>query len=199
MNKFSRFLGRIVHGEDVVMVRQSKDAWEHQFADGKWDRLTSGQQNTELLAKLLLKQRRDGEILRVLDVGCGNGGLAFLIAGEPGIAYTGMDISETALITARQIAPTSRFITADAEQPSANLGVFDALVFNEVFFYVNPDRILPLYRAYTTPRARVFVSVVRSWRTPFVFHRLRRHLHIDKKFSVTDGVYHWDIVDSYFP
>ncbi|MFI5260373.1 MAG: class I SAM-dependent methyltransferase [Candidatus Paceibacteria bacterium] len=198
MNKFSRFLGRMLHGEDVVMVRQSKDAWEHQFADGKWDRLTSGQQNTELLARVLLKQRRDGEILRVLDVGCGNGGLAFLIAGEPGIEYTGMDISETALATARQIAPRSRFIAADAEQPPAELGVFDALVFNEVFFYVNPDRALPLYRAYAAPLSRVLVSVVRSWRTPFVFRRLHRHLRVYKKFSVTDGVYHWDVVDSHF-
>lgn len=193
MKKLLKFLKRVFQGEDVVLVKQSKAHWDAQFVDGKWDRLASGQRNTELLAKLVLEQRQDGTPLRVLDIGCGNGGLARLIAGESGIDYTGIDISETATHAAQEHTPTGQFRTVDAEHPPEDLGRFDVLVFNEVFFYINPDTTLPQYRSHATVGAKVFISVVRSWRTPFVFRRIRRHMHIEKYVRVADSSERWDI------
>lgn len=199
MSKLSKLLGRVFRGEDVVFVQRTKEQWEHQFAAGKWDRLQENQPNTAELARLISEfaQAKGGPI-RVLDVGCGNGGLARLLVGRSDIAYTGIDISEAALGTARAAAPGFSFIAVDAEQPPPDMGTYDVLVFNEVLYYMNPDRVLPRYRIHAAPDARVFVSVIRFWRTPFIFHRIRRHLKIDGKFHVADASDRWDIVVGHF-
>ena len=72
------------------------------------------------------------------------------------------------------------------------------LVFSEVLYYMNPDRVFPRYRRYAVAGARVFVSVVRFWRTPFIFHRIRRHLHIDEKFRIANSSHRWDIATGHF-
>lgn len=199
MKRFLRFFVRLLRGEDVILAPQTKEQWERQFADGTWDRLKEGQSNTIELARLIsdyanTKDRR----LRVLDVGCGNGGLALLLIREPGIAYTGIDISETALEAARTAAPKAHFIAVDAEQPQRDMGTFDVFVFNEVLYYMNPDSVLPRYRLYATDDACVFVSVLRFWRTPLIFHRIRRYLRIDTRFRISDRSHEWDIAVGHF-
>lgn len=195
MSKLSRFLSRIIHGEDVVLVSRTKEQWERQFADGKWDRLKEGQANTVLIAGLIADYARfPSEPIRVLDVGCGNGGLARLVANIPGINYTGIDLSETATEAARALVPKGTFLVADAEHPPEDLGVFDVLVFNEVFFYINPDCVLPQYCTHVTPGTHIIVSVVRSWRTPFVFLRMRGALRIETRLRAADSEFRWDIV-----
>ena len=193
------FLRRLFLGEDVVLVRQTKEQWERQFAAGTWDRLQEGQANTVEVARLISDcAHTKGGNIRVLDVGCGNGGLARLLSPEPSIAYTGIDISETALVAARVVAPNGTFIVADAEQPPLNLGIFDILVFNEVLYYMNPNRVLQRYRTYAAPNAHVFVSVMRFWRTPFIFYRMRHYLRIEKRLRVADSSNQWDIVVGHF-
>lgn len=196
-NMFARVFSlvrRLFLGEDVVFVRQTKEQWEQQFAAGTWDRLKEGQPNTIELARLILDYVRErGGNIRVLDVGCGNGGLARLLAAEPGITYTGIDISETALVTARTAVPNARFIAMDAEQSPLDIGTFDILVFSEVLYYMNPDRLLARYHKHATDDARVFISVLRFWRTPFLFYRIRRFLCIDTRFRVSDCSHQWDI------
>ena len=198
-SKVSIFLSRLILGEDVVLVRQTKEQWERQFADGTRNRLQEGQPNTVELAKLITEYARTrGTSVRVLDVGCGNGGLALLLGSESGIAYTGIDISETALAAARTVAPGAHFIVADVEQPQPDMGAFNVFVFSEVLYYMNPDIVLPRYHLYATDDARVFVSVLRFWRTPLIFQRIRRHLRIDTRFRIFDRSHEWDIVVGYF-
>ncbi len=191
-NRFFRFLRRVVQGEDVFMVRQSRDAWNLQFKHGSWDRLIEGQPNTARIAELVLNAKPNEGIYRVLDVGCGNGGLARLIADQ--VDYTGLDISGVAIDTAKSVAPAGRFIVADAERPPEDLGEFDAIVFNEVLYYMNPREVLPRYRRYATHHTRLYISVLRFWRTFFVFRRIRKHIRIERRFSVKDRSHQWDIV-----
>lgn len=198
-NRVVRFLRKVMRGGDPIMVRQSKDAWERQFADGKWDRLREEQPNTAKLARLVLNyaKSKSGSI-RVLDVGCGNGGLARIIAGDTAIEYTGIDIAPSAIASAQEVAPSGTFIVNDAANPPGNLGLFNALVFNEVFYYLDPRTTLPRYRAHAARGARIYISVTRSWRTPFIFRRIRRHLRIDTRFRVSDHSHRWDIAVGHF-
>lgn len=199
---FSRvfsFLSRLFLGEDVVLVQQTKEQWERQFAAGAWDRLQEGQPNTVKLARLISEYASTKEKpIRVLDIGCGNGGLARLLVGEPGIEYTGIDISETALTAARTLAPRARFMAADAEQPPADIGVFDVLVFNETLYYMNPDRTLPRYHLHAANGAKIFISVLRFWRSLLIWRRIRRYLRIDARLRVSDGSHEWDIAAGHF-
>lgn len=198
-NRSVRFLRKVIRGDDPIMVRQSKDAWERQFADGKWDRLREEQPNTAKLARLVLNYAKSkNESIRVLDVGCGNGGLARIIAGDAAIEYTGVDIAPSAIVSAQEVAPSGTFIVDDAANPHQNLGLFNALVFNEVFYYLDPRTTLPRYRAHAARGARIYISVTRSWRTLFIFRRIRRHLCIDTRFRVSDRSHRWDIAFGHF-
>lgn len=173
-------------------MRQTKEQWDQQFADGTWDRLQKGQPNTIELARLITEYAgTHGKPIRVLDVGCGNGGLARLIADT--VDYTGIDISTSAIASAREVAPHGTFIAGDAMNPEKNLGAFDIIVFNEVLYYMNPDCVLPRYRLYATDDARIFVSVLHFWRTSLIFSRIRRHLRIDTRFCISDRSHEWDI------
>lgn len=191
------FLQRLLRGEDVVLVSHTREQWEQQFAAGKWNRLQEGQPNTAELARLIFDYAdTKGGRLRVLDVGCGNGGLARLIADT--VDYTGIDIATSAITSAREVAPHGTFIVGDAMNPPENLGVFDVVVFNEVFYYMNPDRSLSRYHIHATADARIFISVLHFWRTPFVFQRIRRYMHFDTRFYVSDDVCRWDIAVGHF-
>lgn len=199
MIRFFSFLKKVFSGKDFLLVQQTKEQWERQFDSGTWDRLQEGQPNTSELARLILNYARTrNKSVRVLDVGCGNGGLARLLCRDPSIAYTGIDISETAIRSARSLVPYGNFIVADVENPPSGIDIFDVFVFNEVLYYMNPDRVLPRYRIHATADAYMLVSVVRFWRTPFVFHRIRHYLRIDRRFRVADNSRQWYIAVGHF-
>ena len=86
----------------------------------------------------ILKQ--DG-VKQVLDIGCGPGQFAeYLIKNIPGINYTGVDYSQTAIETGRLRCPTAQFYVKDLMQEGA-LEEFQADVFIilEVLEHINQD------------------------------------------------------------
>lgn len=197
--RFSNFVSRLLLGEDVVLVQQTKEQWERQFADGTWDRLKEGQPNTIELARLISEYASTRKTpVRVLDVGCGNGGLARLIADT--VDYTGIDIATLAIASAREVAPRGTFIACDATSPPENLGVFNAIVFNELLYYLDPRIVLPRYRGLADSDAQIYISVVRFWRSWFIWRRIRTVLHIERSMSVRHPISGqcWDIATGHF-
>lgn len=197
--RFSNFVSRLLLGEDVVLVQQTKEQWERQFRDGTWDRLQERQPNTIELARLISEYARTRETpIRVLDVGCGNGGLARLIADT--VDYTGVDISTFAVASARKVAPRGTFFVMDAAYPREDLGTFDILVFSELLYYLDPRIILPRYRIHINPGAPVYISIVRFWRSWFVWRRIRSVLHVERSMSVRHPISGqcWDIATGHF-
>ena len=112
----------------------------------KSDRYRDMQPSSDFTLRLLseagLKQG-----MRVLDIGCGAGDVAFLAAslvGEAG-SVVGIDVNEDALAAARQRAeqaarPRPTFIKADLGEPPEDLGLFDAIVGRRVLMY-QPDTV----------------------------------------------------------
>lgn len=188
-------LWRFLRGEDVILVPQPKEVWDAQYRKGTWDRLQKGEPNAVCIAEKLAERAQRGPF-RVLDVGCGNGGLALLLPET--ITYVGLDFSEAALAQARMSVPRGTFILAEATEPPADLGVFDVIVFNEVLYYTDPRKTLPAYRSFVTPETRVIISVVRFIRAPFVWNRIRRTIDIMRTERVTDGKRAWDIAEGAF-
>lgn len=197
MHRFFGFLRRIFRGEDVLLISQASEEWERQFAAHSWDRLQEGQANTvEIARRILADARTKGDRIRVLDIGCGNGGLARLIAHS--VDYTGIDVAPSAIASAREVAPEGTFIIGDATHPPQDLGVFDVLVFNEVLYYMNPSMLLPRYKGYGNSHARVYVSVVRFWRSWFLWRRIALQLRLTERAVVSDATHRWDIAAGHF-
>lgn len=198
LKRFSGFFARILRGEDIVLVPQTKERWERQFATGRWNRLQEGQANTAEIARLILEYARtkSGRI-RVLDVGCGNGGLARLIASATD--YTGIDIAESAIAPARTATPQGTFFVGDAEHPREDIGTFDVLVFNELLYYLDPRTVLPRYRIHANSGAQVYISMVSFWRSWFLWRRIKRVIRLPRSFRVGNGKRNeWDIAIGFF-
>ncbi len=79
---------------------------------------------------------------RVLDVGCGNGGISFLLAGlRPDLHITGLDLEPKPLEDAASLAARSGFTNLNFEQGDAHqlrfgAGVFDAVLCQTVLTHV---------------------------------------------------------------
>lgn len=184
-HKFFGLLSRLVRGEDILLVPQATEQWNRQFSSGTWDRLVRNQPNTTRIAEHVLERvRAKAGITRVLDVGCGNGGLAALIAKDPSIDYVGIDIAASAIDIAREASPQGTFIEANAAQAPHDLGIFDMLVFNEFLYYLDPRIVLANYRACADAQTYVYISIVRSWRSWFLWRRIRRFLRISRFESI---------------
>jgi len=91
----------------------------------------------------LAKERMLDKTFTVLDVGCGPGVMARMIANHPTlkdrVGYTGIDQSENALDYARQISPRSyEFIRMDVLTEGLPDADFDVIMLNEVVEHM-PD------------------------------------------------------------
>jgi ubiquinone biosynthesis O-methyltransferase len=96
---------------------------------------------------------------RVLDIGCGNGAIAALLA-EKGAAVTGIDLSETGIALARAANPTLRYEVASVyDDLHARFGSFDRVVALEVIEHLFDPRTF-LRRAFDVlkPGGRLVLS-----------------------------------------
>jgi 2-polyprenyl-3-methyl-5-hydroxy-6-metoxy-1,4-benzoquinol methylase len=91
----------------------------------------------------LAKERLLDETFTVLDIGCGPGIMAQMIANHPTlkhrVVYTGVDQSENALNYARKVSPeTYSFIRKDVLAEGAPGGYYDVIIISEVVEHM-PD------------------------------------------------------------
>lgn len=195
------FIGRVLRGEDVVLVPQSQHTWNEQYKNGTWQYALESLPNTNRLSEIILSCASDrNKKIRVLDVGCGHGALGKLLQNSKNIEYIGVDFSFEALLQARSHVPDATFILHDIQQPLTGIeGVFDFIVFNEVLYYVDPQKVLLQYKKYANDKTRILISIVafqlplRSW---FVWRRVRKSLatiSCERVLSRQNGV-RWDML-----
>jgi ubiquinone/menaquinone biosynthesis C-methylase UbiE len=84
---------------------------------------------------------------RVLEVGCGTGAIARMVAGQPGVGdVVGLDPSPILLERARELAediPDLDFVEGDGRQLPFEDAVFDAVVLHRVLSHVpDPEQVL---------------------------------------------------------
>lgn len=192
------FLGKLLAGNDPLIIVQDTNQWDLQFEKGAWERLMSNQPNTEYIAEYILSRVAVGSTLRVLDVGCGNGGLARILApAHKGIEYVGTDISTVALRQASQNSPWATFLVADAVTPPPTVGEFDVIVFNEILYYTNPVIAIRTHTPYLRTEGTFVISIIRSWRSPFIWRRIKSLLTVNSKIEITSRKgtqIVWDVV-----
>jgi len=150
--------------------------WEDQYRGGRWSYLHGDDEAAryEVIAGFLARLRPGGS---VLDVGCGEAILRDWLRPLGYAAYVGVDLSEAALAAARRGAEARDcLVAADAEsyQPDS---VFDAIVFNEVLYYLDdPLAAAQRYARSLADGGVLVISMFDSPRTRAIARHLARRL-----------------------
>lgn len=136
---------------------QSAAAWDQQYSGGRWAFLGSGGERARFAVMVgMLSEARNPA---VLDVGCGEGVLYQRFRAYGCSRYVGIDLSQVAVARAAAVAgPEASFAAADAATYRPE-GTFDALVFNEMLYYLHdPLAAVRRYVEALMPGGRLIVS-----------------------------------------
>jgi len=140
-----------------------KFLWNVQFSGGKWNCLntTSG----DCVYAYVEKYARDG---RILDLGCGSGNTGNELEAKAYRHYTGVDISDVAIETARRRTGENRrankniyfqsdLLTYAPTQPH------DVILFRDSLYYAPMAMIGPMLERYSRYLKERGVFIVRLW------------------------------------
>ena len=147
---------------------QSKEKWEQEWKDGSWDymdRQTTERSKNAIIGSVFVQEamgnRKNGT---VLDVGCGEGAISDHIL--PTQLYVGMDISKEAIQRAKEKRSGEhndpllrrKFVNMNAYDfvPTHK---FDVIVFSDMLYYLDHEKILKQYSAYLFPGGHIVIAI----------------------------------------
>ena len=165
--------------------------WDQEYKAGRWDFLSelSEMPRYAVIAGCLKLMSTKGS--RVLDVGCGTGLLLEWLALEMQHQYVGIDISKAAIEQARARHPKHvHFELADAAnyEPKSS---FTFVIFNEVLYYMDPERVLERYRAFLRPDGFFIISMWEAPESDRSWQRCALRLDVVGEVQIRSGELGW--------
>jgi 2-polyprenyl-3-methyl-5-hydroxy-6-metoxy-1,4-benzoquinol methylase len=165
-------------------------ALDHEYASGAWDHFMGPDEQArhEVLVSLIHAARLHA---RLLDLGCGSGRLAALLAGQALEAYLGADVSEEGLRRARALSlptPFNNFECRDFETWTPAPGAYDVITFNECLGYAaDPLRTARRFARALAPGGTLIVSHFRATNHAEFWRRLAREFDFPVQQTATNA------------
>jgi 2-polyprenyl-6-hydroxyphenyl methylase/3-demethylubiquinone-9 3-methyltransferase len=176
-----------------LVVGADRNSSDQIYARGGWDCLRD---TSELARYSVIAGYCDHLGARsVLDVGCGEGLLAERITMQSRDSYVGVDVSTIAIDTANSKGIQGADFVVSEAQSYVPTRRFDAIVFNEVLYYLEkPAGVLTAYADHLEPTGAFIVSIHRSARHRWVWRDLGRRLQTVDAVAIENakGVT-WDV------
>jgi len=132
--------------------------FDKDYNKGKWDYLN--QIPVERSRCSLISVACDSYIPKnasILDIGCGEGVLTDYLHRSMKRNYVGIDFSQKAIDIALEKRPKLQFFREDAVKYKPTR-LYDAIVFNEVLYYVKHNEVMKYYSDYLTPQGIIIIS-----------------------------------------
>lgn len=173
---FGSFMGAYRARRGLGNSRTRED-WDADYLKGSWDYLGSIAERSHHMVVLgYVTSWQDS--VRVLDAGCGDGGLLALAWNYPLAAYHGIDTSAVAIERARQRftgrIPNFELKLEVGDFESFNSEIrYDVIVFNETLAYArDPVQLLQRFQRLLTPRGVFVISLCYNWWQEPVMNRI---------------------------
>ena len=142
-------------------IWHSESKWDKEWKTGKWSYLEDVPSERARIAVIggVLIQQYAGANASVLDIGCGEGAIADFLNANQRQKYVGVDLSKEAIHLAKaKRGHPMKFVHAAAHhfQPSHR---FDAIVFSDVLYYVEHEKVINQYEQYLNPGGIIIISI----------------------------------------
>lgn len=149
-----------VDAEDQWLF-QSESKWNKEWKSGAWTYMETVPVERSRIAVIggVLIPMFANKNSSVLDIGCGEGSIADFLTDDQKHKYVGVDLAKEAIIAAKKArGPPLKFVHAAAHQfvPQHK---FDAIVFSDVLYYVEHEKVLKQYETYLNPRGIIIISI----------------------------------------
>lgn len=140
------------------VLRLSRDRWNHQYDAGRWQGLHSEDDRFRAVIGMLAAHEKTPAIL---EIGCGDAVLFRKMPAGSYARFTGVDISDVAIETAKAWEQDGVSFEAGDMKVYRPGATYDAIVFNESLYYCKePVRLLKRYEAWLAPGGYFIVTAV---------------------------------------
>jgi SAM-dependent methyltransferase len=146
---------------DGQWLFQSESKWDKEWKSGSWDYLETVACERSRIAVIggVLVPMYSHANASVLDIGCGEGPIADFLTADQRSKYVGVDISKEAIHSAkRKRGPPLKFVHATAHEFTPQ-HKFDVVIFSDVLYYVEYEKVLKQYEGYLLPRGIIIISI----------------------------------------
>ena len=140
---------------------QSESKWNKEWKSGAWtymETVAVERSRIAVIGGVFIPMFANANA-SVLDIGCGEGSISDFLPDSQKQKYVGVDIAKEAIIAAKKArGPPLKFVHATAHQfvPQHK---FDAVVFSDVLYYVEHEKVLKQYEGYLNPRGIIIISI----------------------------------------
>ncbi|KAJ1420464.1 S-adenosyl-L-methionine-dependent methyltransferase [Ochromonadaceae sp. CCMP2298] len=151
----------IAQAVDQQWLFQSEAKWNKEWKSGAWtymDTVAVERARVAVISGVLIPMFGNANA-SVLDIGCGEGPIADFLTPHEKSKYVGVDISKEAIGAAKRArGPPLKFVHAAAHEFVPN-HKFDVVVFSEVLYYVEYEKVLKQYEGYLNPGGVIIISI----------------------------------------
>jgi 2-polyprenyl-3-methyl-5-hydroxy-6-metoxy-1,4-benzoquinol methylase len=141
---------------------QSESKWDKEWKSGAWtymETIAVERSRIAIIGGVLIPMYSPSTNSSVLDIGCGEGAISDFFSYAQKAKYVGVDLSKEAISFAKKTrGPPRKFVHAAAHLfvPSHK---FDVVVFSDVLYYVEHEKVLKQYAEYMNPAAIIIISI----------------------------------------
>lgn len=140
---------------------QSEAKWDNEWKQGQWNYMEKVAVERSRIAVIggVFIQMFTHDNASVLDIGCGEGSISDFLNNQQKSNYVGVDLSKEAIQQALKVRGSPMtFVHAAAHlyRPSSR---FDAIVFSDVLYYVEYEKVLRQYKGYLNANGIVIISI----------------------------------------
>lgn len=150
----------LVKCEDQWMF-QSEKQWDKEWKSGAWtymEKIAVERSRIAIIGGVFVPMYT-GYNSSVLDIGCGEGAISDFLSPIQRTKYVGVDISKEAIAVAKSTrGPPRKFVHAAAHLFSP-MHKFDVIIFSDMLYYVEHEKILKQYVNYMNSDAIVIISI----------------------------------------
>ena len=144
-------------------IAYSGEHWDRGWSAGTWnyqDKVAVERSRNALIGGVLVQLYASSTNSSILEVGCGEAAVTDFLTPIQKTRYIGVDISKEAITIAKNKRGEGgmRYVVSAAHHFQPILK-FDVIIFSEVLYYTNHEKILQQYAQYLNPDGIIIISI----------------------------------------